>query len=387
MHNFIHKFLLQRRYFSTNSLSIYINSPESIALEHINSGKPTTLSVINKILLNQNISVSELKLKELLKVKGVEIDLPITTPENKNIFNDLTGKSQYKGFFGVYIFTHKRTGQKYVGSSNLLRRRLDYYFKGDWPPTEVGGRFLPLLQAEGSEAFKLQIFKLDSNKFSSKDALILEQYFLLHLEYNLNTLRVVNAGSSIGNGVYVYDLNCSTLYYHASSRIELKRILKIHTETSKKYVDSKIPYLNKFLLLSYSIPTASISNIPIKELVDIMQKERQSLYILGTRRSIQVKLEIKEGNTFVEPRSTAPSDAVTLNFDSLTSCIEYLRVLGLTIKRDTLTKYIKNGKVFHNFLCKYSDKALPNNFEEVGLIIDEYKKAVCFTKNSTAKQQ
>jgi hypothetical protein len=32
-----------------------------------------------------------------------------------------------------------------------------------------------------------------------------------------------------------------------------------------------------------------------------MQKERQSLYILGTRRNIPVKLEIKEGNTFVEP--------------------------------------------------------------------------------------
>jgi hypothetical protein len=63
-----------------------------------------------------------------------------------------------------------------------------------------------------------------------------------------------------------------------------------------------------------------------------MQKERQSLYILGTRRNIQVKLEIKEGNTFVEQRSTAPSDAVTLNFYSLRSCIEYLRVLGLTIK-------------------------------------------------------
>jgi hypothetical protein len=109
-----------------------------------------------------------------------------------------------------------------------------------------------------------------------------------------------------------------------------------------------------------------------------MQKERQSLDILATRsicRNIPVKLEIKEGNTFVEPRSTAPSNAATLNFYSLTSCIEYLRVLGLTIKRDTLTKYIKNGKVFHNFLCKYSDKALPNNFEEVGLIIDEYKKA------------
>ena len=37
-----------------------------------------------------------------------------------------------------------------------------------------------------------------------------------------------------------------------------------------------------------------------------MQKDRQSLYILGTRRKIKVNLEIKEGNTFVEPRSTAP---------------------------------------------------------------------------------
>ena len=30
--------------------------------------------------------------------------------------------------------------------------------------------------------------------------------------------------------------------------------------------------------------------------------------------------------------------------------------------------------VFHNFLCKYSDKDLPDNYEEIGLIIDEYKK-------------
>jgi len=68
---------------------------------------------------------------------------------------------------------------------------------------------------------------------------------------------------------------------------------------------------------------------------------------------------------------------IFFNFYCLTSCIEYLSKLGLTIKRDTLTRYIKNEKVFHNFLCKYSNKVLPNNFLaplEVGLIIDEYKK-------------
>jgi len=340
------------------------HNPESLALEHINSGKPTTSSIINKILLNQNLLVTDFKLEELLKVQGVKLDLPISTPENQELLAELTGKSQYKGFPGVYIFIHRNTGHKYVGSSNLLRRRMDYYFKGGLP---LVGKFLPLLEKEGLKAFKLIIFKLDSNIFSSQDALILEQYHLLNKEFKLNTLRVVNAGSSKGDAVYVYDLTCSTFYYHAKSNIELKRVLKIHTETSKKYVDSKSPYLNRFLLLSYPIPTALTSNLSVNGLVDIMQKERRDAYSLGTRRSISVELEIKEGNTFVDYRGQC------LNFYSLTSCIEYLRKLGLIIKRDTLTKYIKNEKVFQNFLCKYSDKILPDNFEEVGLIIDEYK--------------
>lgn len=355
-------FSLSRCFSSIRPLA---HNPESLALEHINSGKPTTSLIINKILLNQNLSVTRSKLEGLLKVKGVELDLQLSTPENNKLLDQLTGKSKYKGFSGVYIFVHKNTGHKYVGSSNLLRRRMDYYFKGDFP---LAGKFLPLLHKEGLKAFRLIIFKLDSNIFSNQDALILEQYYLLNKEFNLNTLRVVNAGSSKGDAVYVYDLTCSTLYYHAKSRIELKRVLKIHTITSKKYVDSKIPYLNKFLLLSYPIPTALTSSLSVKELVDIMQKERQDMYTLGTRRSISVELEIKEGNTFVDYKKQ------TLKFDSLTSCIEYLRKLGLTIKRDTLTKYIKNEKVFHNFLCKYSGKVLPDNFEEVGLIIDEYKK-------------
>ena len=122
------------------------NNPESLALEHINSEIPTTSSIINKILLNQNLSVTDSKLEELLKVKGVEFDLPISKPENHKLLAELTGKSKYKGFFGVYIFIHKNTGQKYVGSSNLLRRRMNYYFKEDFP---LQGKFLPLLRKEG----------------------------------------------------------------------------------------------------------------------------------------------------------------------------------------------------------------------------------------------
>ena len=78
-------------------------------------------------------------------------------------------------------------------------------------------------------------------------------------------------------------------------------------------------------------------------------------------------------------RGLCPNLEHTKNFYTLTGCIEYLSKLGLTIKRDTLTKYIKKAgalaqKIFHNFLCKYSDSTLPIDFEKVGLIIDEYKK-------------
>ena len=354
------------RSFSYSTLKNLANNSESLAIEHINSGLSTTHSVINKILLNQNLSISKEKLEELLKVKGVEINLPVETTVDKKLLNNLTGKSKFKGFFGVYIFIHKNTGKKYVGSSNLLRRRMDYYFKGDFP---FAGKFLPLLHKEGLGAFKLFLFKLDDNKFNSNDALLLEQYFLLSKDFHLNTLRVVNAGPSKGNSVYIYDHTCSTLYYHAKSQLELKRVLKIHPDTCRKYINSKIYYLNKFLLLSQPIPTALSSNITVKELLDIMQSKRQALYTLGTRRNIPVTLEILDGNIFVDS-----SIISTLNFYSLTSCIDYLSKLGLKIKRDTLTKYIKNKKIFHYFLCKYLDKLKPTDFEEVGLIIDEYKK-------------
>ena len=88
----------------------------------------TITTIINKILSNQNIIVTDLKLKELLKVKGVEIDLPITKPKNNKLLENLTGKSKYKGFFGVYMFfIHKNTAtidnwqlQKYVEIRRFL---------------------------------------------------------------------------------------------------------------------------------------------------------------------------------------------------------------------------------------------------------------------------
>jgi hypothetical protein len=82
-----------------------------------------------------------------------------------------------------------------------------------------------------------------------------------------------------------------------------------------------------------------------------------------------VILEILDGNIKVADNYWGQ----TLSFESLTSCIEYLKSVDLNIKRDTLSKYIKTGKEFHSFLCKFSDIALPVDFEEIGFIMKEYK--------------
>jgi hypothetical protein len=112
-----------------------------------------------------------------------------------------------------------------------------------------------------------------------------------------------------------------------------------------------------------------LSIIIYKELNLILAKKRNQILKSGTR-SIPVELEILEGNKFI----TSEFIGNKLEFNSLTLCIEFLHSKGLFIKRETLSKYIKLRKVFHNFSCKYLEKSLPIDFEKVGLIIEEYKK-------------
>lgn len=103
------------------------------------------------------------KLESLLKVQWVEFTLPITK-ESQTIFDSTASTSAYKAFVGVYVFTHIATGSMYVSSSNLLKRRMHYYFYSN---TFNGhGLFLPLFNRDVVSAFKLKIAKLDINRFN-----------------------------------------------------------------------------------------------------------------------------------------------------------------------------------------------------------------------------
>lgn len=63
------------------------------------------------------------------------------------------------------------------------------YIKGTH---ESVGKFIPILKKEGLKAFTLDVITFDEFYHKGLE-LCLEQYFLLHPEFNLNTLKVVNS--------------------------------------------------------------------------------------------------------------------------------------------------------------------------------------------------
>lgn len=235
----------QIRYNST-SFDVNLTLSEKLALEHIKNGKVTTHLIINKILSNQKVSIDANKLKALLEVEGVgvELTLPITE-ENMKTYTNLVGKSTYSGQIGVYVFAQKNSSLIYLGSSNLLKRRMEYYFKKDLP---LVGKFPPLLRKEGLSSFTLTIYKLDKDTFKSQDALSLEKYMLLNKSCDLNILRVVNFGPSLSKTIYVYNTNYLTSASAGSRGFDVQ----IVAPASFKYPSLLFNYKRNYIIISFN---------------------------------------------------------------------------------------------------------------------------------------
>lgn len=118
--------------FKSNSASSLNNNKTSRSLslvqEHIVNDNPTNSEVINSVLTPQGVTISQKELDELLKLPSVNFDLPITEEMYPSLLALIRKPQSKRSKTGVYIFTHKQTGNKYVGSTNDLARRLNQYF-------------------------------------------------------------------------------------------------------------------------------------------------------------------------------------------------------------------------------------------------------------------
>lgn len=105
--------------------------------------------IINGILINQQVSITQKELDILNNIPGVTFNLLLNEQAYPS-FVKLVGlpKTRLRKQ-GVYIFTHKATGSKYIGSSNSLSRRLFQYFNFLHFNQKYTGLLIPLIKKEG----------------------------------------------------------------------------------------------------------------------------------------------------------------------------------------------------------------------------------------------
>jgi hypothetical protein len=276
------------------------------------------------------------------------VNLPkyiINTKNSKNInieIKDLIGLPSSKTqVAGVYIFTHIASGSKYVGSSSQLAIRLRSYTKNK---DRCIGLFIPLLRKDGISNFILEIIPVYNN-IGFRGELILEQYYLLNPMFNLNTIRVVNNPSgSRAKALYMYNRDKTILYYYSTQQKDFINNLNIHYVTFNKHLKNNTYYLGKYSFSRELVLTAKDTNISLLDFALKLQKDR---VIFNKNKPIN-----SESKVII---LTSLNDVKDVNiFYGIKSCINYLRKeKGFPSTRETLIKYINNGKPYHGYICKY----------------------------------
>jgi len=292
---------------------------------------------INNITLNQGVSIRPHELKELTTLAMMTFELPLTEESLKDL-ETLIGKPKTRlRKKGVYIFTHKATGNKYVGSSNSLSRRLSQYFSFSTFNKHMG-LFMPLLKQDGLQAFSLQIIVMPDKFSSDYFFLFLEQYFLLDPKFKLNTQKVVNFRVNQGKKIYIYNAEGNILYYVSNSLNELRDNLGIHPNTVYKYIGTNNLFLNTFLIMDKLLENVSKTELSVSEIIEYVIAKRK-LYV---KNEFTNKLSL---NIIVTNMKTKEN----LEFSSIKNTVLYFKTLNILFDRNKISKCIKTGEEYKGY--------------------------------------
>jgi group I intron endonuclease len=308
-------------------------SAHRLANGYINKGKRITAVEVNKVLAFANIAITQSKLDEILDRARLEFsNLDSGTTRSDYFLQNIgtvRGKIQVPG---VYIWTHLSTGDKYVGSSSALARRLIGYFNGTHKTT---GKLIPLLKSEGVSAFKLKVIPLIESHEVNQE-LSLEQYFLLHPEFNLNTLKVVTDFSGArAKSLYMYTKDFKELIYSSDVQEDFIFKLRIHHSVFSKSLKTGASYLDKYIFTDKPCAGARETNMSETDVSTMLDNDR--LEIQKTKgRKVCIK-------------AIASND--TQLFDSISSCTTYLNTIAPSNKT-TLYRHINSGKPYQGYICQ-----------------------------------
>lgn len=275
----------------------------------------------------------------------------------------IVGKSLRKGVgsAGVYIFTNKINGYRYVGSSINLAARLKNGYFGKLPI--VGRRKIEVsLREHGLVNFNLEVLLIprEAEDFLSDSrgkktlldlVLSLEQILIMELNPELNEIKI--AGSSPGvltsknlRNSYLYDEVNKELIYVVKGRRILAEILGCSENAIKRYLAYKNKlYFNRFFVADDLLNEGgyTINIMSLAELEAYMNKIR------ADRKNYLTKVvPSREETNRKYCKQVELTNLVTkevLIFDSLTKATEFIneydpkfrRVIKATISRNTRT--------------------------------------------------
>lgn len=312
-----------KNYFTQNKL----------ANEIIKKDMVITAKEVNSVLADSNLNIDQEKLdivqnSEFFVFEEVNKDLV-----QSELFKSKLGNIKNK-VPGIYIWTHKETGQKYVGSSTQLGRRLSGYING----THVKvGKFIPLLYKDGLNKFKLEVLILNIG-YEPNLELLIEQYYLLHKEFNLNTLKVVNSISGArSKALYMYNKEGTVLLYSSDTQEEFISNLGIHHSIFSNCLLTGDLYLNKYKLTNEPINTANTdSELILEEVNSMLDSDRIEFKSLSLINN-QIIIKDNEGNSKL--------------FNSVNECLEYLSKIGPSSKT-TLLRRINSKILYHGYIIE-----------------------------------
>jgi len=242
--------------------------PHRLAYEQIKNGKPVTVNIINDILAYCGINITEDILKNLLTVPRFVLD-DLDKDETIKILTDNIGSPWDKiQVSGIYIFKHKETGAKYVGSSSQLSLRVYGYLKGRHKSI---GRLIPLLTKDKLSSFTLEIVPLYDN-YNFKSEIVLEQYYFNpYIKIEINNKKEASYKSYC---IYMYNRDKTILYYCIINVKEFLDRLNIYFITFNKHLQNSTYYLGKYLFTREYVLESKFKNMSLHELALMLKKDR-----------------------------------------------------------------------------------------------------------------
>jgi hypothetical protein len=241
---------------------------------------------------------------------------------------------------GVYIFTCIDTNSKYVGSTSMLALRLRGYLNETHKPV---GKLIPLIKEKGLSRFRLDVICLPYYP-EFKPEIVLEQYFLLDPNFNLNTIKVANNPSgSTAKPLYLYNRDKSIVYFFSLQQKEFISKLNISHFTFTKHLNKGSYYLGKYLFLRERIDTAKVADMTLPEIAIMLQQDRVKYNISKPVNSLSkpvllINIESKQ----------------EIFFESLGKVVKFFQSKGYPVSQTTIVKRLDTNIPYRGYICKTS---------------------------------